>query len=75
MTAQRNYHPATTCVVTHATAHRSHFSTGQCWASHGKVVTSYYLPWPARSPDLSPIEHLWDHVGWRVGDPTSLNEL
>ena len=21
------------------------------------------LPWPARSPDLSPIEHLWDHLG------------
>ncbi|GFU98895.1 transposable element Tc1 transposase [Trichonephila clavipes] len=21
------------------------------------------LPWPARSPDLSPIEHIWDHLG------------
>ena len=21
------------------------------------------LPWPARSPDISPIEHIWDKVG------------
>ncbi|GFW41858.1 transposable element Tcb1 transposase [Trichonephila clavipes] len=33
------------------------------------------LPWPARSPYLSPIEHIWDHLGRRVGHPTSLNEL
>ncbi|GFV72054.1 transposable element Tcb2 transposase [Trichonephila clavipes] len=33
------------------------------------------FPWPAQSPDLSPIEHIWDHLGWRVGHPTSLNEL
>ncbi|GFT83019.1 transposable element Tcb1 transposase [Trichonephila clavipes] len=30
---------------------------------------------PARSPDLSPIEHIWDHVGRQVGHPISLNEL
>ncbi|GFS94819.1 transposable element Tcb1 transposase [Trichonephila clavipes] len=29
------------------------------------------LPWPVRSPDLS----LIDPFGWRVGHPTSLNEL
>ncbi|GFV66214.1 transposable element Tcb2 transposase [Trichonephila clavipes] len=33
------------------------------------------LPWSSRSPDLSSIEHIWDHLGWRVGYPTSLNEL
>ncbi|GFW49391.1 transposable element Tcb1 transposase [Trichonephila clavipes] len=38
-----------------------------------RTVTT--LPWPARSSDLSPIEHIWDHLGWRVGPPTSLNEL
>ena len=24
------------------------------------------LPWPARSPDLSPIEHVWDIIGRRL---------
>ncbi|GFV74298.1 transposable element Tcb2 transposase [Trichonephila clavipes] len=33
------------------------------------------LSWFARSPDLSPIEHIWDHLRRRVGHPTSLNEL
>ncbi|GFV98971.1 transposable element Tcb2 transposase [Trichonephila clavipes] len=33
------------------------------------------LPWPARSPDLFLIEHIWDHLGRRVGHPTILNEL
>ncbi|GFU39825.1 transposable element Tcb1 transposase [Trichonephila clavipes] len=32
------------------------------------------LPLPARSPDLSPIEHTWDHLSRRVG-PMSLNAL
>ncbi|GFX09576.1 transposable element Tcb1 transposase [Trichonephila clavipes] len=38
-----------------------------------RTVTT--LPWPAQSPDLSPIEHIWDHLGRRVGHPTSLNKL
>ncbi|GFT96263.1 transposable element Tcb1 transposase [Trichonephila clavipes] len=38
-----------------------------------RTVTT--LPWPSRSPDLSPKEHIWDHLGWRVGHSTSLNEL
>ncbi|GFV58312.1 transposable element Tcb2 transposase [Trichonephila clavipes] len=37
-----------------------------------RTVTT--LPWPSLFPDLSPIEHIWDHWGWRVGHPMSLNE-
>lgn len=39
------------------------------------------LPWPSRSPDFSPIEHLWDELGRSVRHdcihptPTNLNEL
>ncbi|GFY18552.1 transposable element Tcb1 transposase [Trichonephila clavipes] len=33
------------------------------------------LPWPDRSLDLSPIKHIWDHLGWQAGQPTSLVEL
>ncbi|GFT46346.1 transposable element Tcb1 transposase [Trichonephila clavipes] len=38
----------------------------------GTVTT---LPWPAQSLDLSPIEHIWDHLGQRVGHLMSLDEL
>lgn len=30
------------------------------------------LPWPARSPDLSPIEHMWDEVGRHLRDDYEL---
>ncbi|GFU81388.1 hypothetical protein TNCV_1380561 [Trichonephila clavipes] len=31
------------------------------------------LPWPANSPDMSPIEHVWDLVGRRLArDPRPL---
>ncbi|GFU64282.1 transposable element Tcb2 transposase [Trichonephila clavipes] len=39
------------------------------------LCTVTTLPWPARSPDLSRIEYIWDDLGWRVENPTSLNEL
>ncbi|GFX43771.1 transposable element Tcb2 transposase [Trichonephila clavipes] len=43
--------------------------------SEDSVHTVTTLHWPASSPDLSPIEHIWDHFGWGVGHPRSLNEL
>ncbi|GFW44553.1 transposable element Tcb2 transposase [Trichonephila clavipes] len=27
------------------------------------LLTVTILPWPTRSPDLSRIEHIWDHLG------------
>ncbi|GFU05957.1 transposable element Tcb2 transposase [Trichonephila clavipes] len=39
------------------------------------LCTVTNLSWPTLSSDLSPIEHIWDHLGWRVGHPTILNEL
>ncbi|GFX47682.1 transposable element Tcb2 transposase [Trichonephila clavipes] len=38
------------------------------------LLTVTTLPWPARSLDFSPIKHIWDHLGRRVGHPTSLSE-
>ena len=44
---------------------------------HYESITS--LPWPARSPNLNPIEHVWDIIGRRVRERTppiqTLNEL
>jgi transposase len=41
------------------------------------VVTDYLrdesittLPWPARSPDLNPIKHIWGIIGRRVKERT-----
>ena len=37
------------------------------------------LDWPARSPDLNPIEHVWDNLSRRVryrkNAPTTINQL
>ncbi|GFS73835.1 transposable element Tcb2 transposase [Trichonephila clavipes] len=62
------------------TAQRSHFQQDNgrphtTRVSQDCLHTITTLPWPARFPDLSPIEHIWDHLEWRVWHPRSLNEL
>ena len=31
--------------------------------------------WPAKSPDISPIEHLWDHLGRKVRKRKNVNSV
>ncbi|XP_041366897.1 corticotropin-releasing factor receptor 1-like [Gigantopelta aegis] len=62
------------------------FQDGNARAHRARIVNAhlqphniYRMPWPAMSPDLSPIEHVWDMIGRRVRQrqrpPTTLAEL
>ncbi|GFV52306.1 transposable element Tcb2 transposase [Trichonephila clavipes] len=65
-------------VITYST--RSHFQQDNARphtvrVSQDCLRTVTTLSWPARSPDLSPIEQIWDHLGRQVEHSKSLNEL
>ena len=40
-----------------------------------RIHNVHVLQWPARSPNLSPIEHLWDHLGRQVRERHDVNNI
>ena len=51
-----------------APSHTARFTRALLQASRINV-----LPWPSLSPDLNPIEHIWDVIGQRVRSRIPLN--
>ena len=47
---------------------RPHISRAVIEFLHQNAIST--LPWPARSPDLNPLEHLWDILGRKIREIT-----
>lgn len=74
-------------VVPHFARHRNHTFQHDNARAHSARATRDFLqqknvtvmPWPALSPDLNPIEHLWDEIQRKLNDvipsPTTSVEL
>ena len=57
-------HPLATRPVYMDDNTRPHFSRAVTAYLQSEAVTS--VSWPAMSPDLNPIEHIWDMLGHRI---------
>ncbi|GFY32542.1 transposable element Tcb2 transposase [Trichonephila clavipes] len=49
--------------------HQDHARPSTARVSKDFLCTVTALPWPFSSPDLSPIEHIWDYLGRIFIDP------
>ncbi|GFS71314.1 uncharacterized protein TNCV_5050581 [Trichonephila clavipes] len=47
--------------------------TGQRYVDN--ILRPHTLPWPARSPDLSPVEHVWDQLKRQMPSCHSVHDL
>ncbi|GFU55945.1 transposable element Tcb1 transposase [Trichonephila clavipes] len=39
------------------------------------LITCQTLPWPVKSPDISPMEHVWNMMGRRLHLPGNVDDL
>ncbi|GFX57484.1 transposable element Tcb2 transposase [Trichonephila clavipes] len=47
--------------------------TGQRYVDD--IFRPHTLPWPARSPNLSPVDHVWDQLKWQMPSCHSVHDL
>ncbi|GFX89342.1 transposable element Tcb2 transposase [Trichonephila clavipes] len=80
-TKQRHIVPAAPpCVATHGGAPGAIFQQNNARLQTSRMSQDYLrhiitLPWSTQSPDLTPIEHMWDHLWCLIGQPTGLVKL